>query len=264
MNQISNLFPKNWRNLHFIVLVFFSILLIFGGRNINDPASRLILNSFYYPFFKIKNFMVEMGTVSAENELLREQLVNAITRIAELDEEARENERLRSLLGFEPPRGYTLVPAKVISVTYDGALPVSAVVNRGARDMIAVDQPVVNQSGLIGRITEILGNVSVVQLLTDPANRVAARIAENREMGIVKYKTSDGLVLDNFPVQGTIHEGDLIVSSGLGGVYVAGLTVGTVREIIRPDDEQFYKVILDPAASFGSLEELFILRPENQ
>ena len=167
-------------------------------------------------------------------------------------------------MGFEPPEGYSLIPAKVISVTYNGALPISAVINRGAEDTVAVDQPVVNQSGLIGRITEILGNFSVVQLLTDPANRVAARVAETREMGIVKYKTNKGLVLDNFPVQGTIHEGDLIVSSGLGGVYVAGLTVGTVMEIIRPDDEQFCKVILDPAANFGSLEELFILRPDNK
>lgn len=264
MNQISNLFPKNWRNLHFIVLVFFSILLVFGGRNITEPASRLIISSFYYPFYKIKNFIMEMGTVAAENNLLREQLVRVSTRIAELEEEARENERLRFLLGFEPPEGYSLIPAKVISVTYNGALPVSAVINRGAEDTVAVDQPVVNQSGLIGRITEILGNFSVVQLLTDPANRVAARIAETREMGIVKYKTNKGLVLDNFPVQGTIHEGDLIVSSGLGGVYVAGLTVGTVMEIIRPDDEQFCKVILDPAANFGSLEELFILRPDNK
>ena len=103
-----------------------------------------------------------------------------------------------------------------------------------------------------------------MQLLTDPANRVAARIAETREMGIVKYKTNEGLILDNFPVQGKIHEGDLIVSSGLGGVYVAGLTVGTVLEIIRSDDAQFCKIILDPAANFGSLEELFILRADNK
>ena len=264
MNQISNLFPKSWRNLHFIVLVFFSILLLFGGKNITEPASRLIISSFYYPFFKIKNFIVEMSAVAAESDLLREQLVSASSRIAELEEEARGTERLRSLLGVDPPAGYSLVPAKVISVTYNGALPVSAVINRGARDTVAVDQAVVNQSGLIGRITEVLGNFSVVQLLTDPANRVAARIAETREMGIVKFKTNEGLILDNFPVQGKIHEGDLIVSSGLGGVYVAGLTVGTVREIIRPDDAQFCKIILDPAANFGSLEELFILRPVNK
>ena len=264
MNQISNLFPTNWRNLHFIVLVFFSILLLFGGRNITEPASRLIITSFYYPFFKIKNFIGEMSAVAAENDLLREQLVSASSRIAELEEEALENKRLGSLWDFDKLVGYSLVPAKIISVTYNGSLPVSAVINRGARDTVAVDQSVVNQSGLVGRITEILGNFSVVQLLTDPANRVAARIAETREMGIVKYKANEGMLLDNFPVQSVINEGDLIVSSGLGRVYVAGLTIGTVREITRPDDAQFSKVILDPAANFGSLEELFILRPDNQ
>ncbi|MEE8149549.1 MAG: rod shape-determining protein MreC [candidate division Zixibacteria bacterium] len=264
MNQISNLFPKNWRNLHFIVLVFFSILLIFGGETINAPTSRIIINSFYYPFFKIKTFVAEMSTISAENDLLRQQLVKSRTRIAMLEKEARKNERLGPLQDFEPPEGYSLVPAKVISVNYDGSLPISAVINRGARDTIAVDQPVVNLSGLIGRIKEIMGDVSVVQLLTDPANRVAARIAETREMGIVKYESNKGLVLANFPVQGEIHEGDLIVSSGLGGVYAAGLTIGNVKRVVRRDDEPFCDVTLEPAARFGSLEELFVLRSSEQ
>lgn len=260
MNQITNLFPKDWRNLHFILLVFFSLLLIIGGSTISSPVSRGILNSLYFPFFEVKNLMVRVGTVATENDLLRQDLVEVTTKVAILEEAARENERLRSILGFDPPAGYSLLPAKVISVSYEGPLPVSAVINRGAQDFVAIDQPVVNQQGLIGRIREIMNDVSVVQLLTDPSNRVAARIAESREMGIVKYQATEGLILDNFPIQGTIHEGDVIVSSGLGGVYVSGLLVGSVEEVKRLADEPFCEVRLSPAANFNSVEELFVLR----
>lgn len=204
--------------------------------------------------------MVEMSTISAENDLLREKLVESNTRIAILEEAARENERLRSILGFDPPAGYSLLPAKVVSVSYGGHRPVAAIINKGANDSVAIDQAVVNQQGLIGRIKEVMNNLAVVQLLTDPANRVAARVSDSREMGIVKFQSEQGLILDNFPVQGTIHEGDMIVSSGLGGVYVAGLLVGKVGTVVRKPDEPFCEIELQSAAVFSSVEELFVLR----
>jgi rod shape-determining protein MreC len=260
MTQITSLFPKNWRNLHLTLIVFFSILLIVNAFGINQIISRSLINSLYLPFFNLKNLALQMGTISSENELLRQKLVEANTRVAILEESARENERMRSILGFEPPAGYKLLPAKVVTVDYGGNRPVAAVINKGARDSVAIDQPVVNQQGLVGRIKEVMNDVSLVQLLTDPSNRVAARISDTREMGIVKYRTGEGLILDNFPIQGSIHEGDLIVSSGLGGVYTAGLVIGLVKEIVREPDEPFCEVKLSSAATFSSVEEIFVLR----
>ena len=83
-------------------------------------------------------------------------------------------------------------------------------------------------------------------------------------MGIVKYRFGEGLILDNFPIQGNIVEGDVVVSSGLGGIYPAGLVVGTVATVEREEDEAFCRVRLHPAANFSSIEELFILMPEDE
>lgn len=260
MSQITSLFPRDWRNLHFTLIVFFSLLLIINVPTINQFTSQAIVKTLYFPFFQLKNLLVEMGTISTENQLLRQKLVEANTRVALLQEAAKENERMRSILGFEPPAGYSLLPTRVVSVNFGGNRPVAAVINKGANDSVSVNQAVVNQQGLVGRIKEVMPNIAVVQLLTDPANRVAARISDTREMGIVKYFTGSGLMLDNFPVQGTIHEGDLIVSSGLGGVYVAGLLIGQVQGVIRQPDEPFCEVRLRPAASFSSVEEVFVLR----
>lgn len=260
MSQITSLFPKDWRNLHFTFIIFFSILFIIHVPAINEFSSQVIVKTLYLPFFRLKNLMIEIGNTSSEIDLLRQKLVEAGTKNSLLEEADRENKRMRVILGFEPPAGYSLLPAKVISVNYGGNRPVAAIISKGSNDAVAVDQPVVNQFGLVGRIKEVTKDFSIVQLLTDPANRVAARISDTREMGIVRYQSGKGLLLDNFPFQGTIQEGDVIVSSGLGGVYVAGLLIGQVGTVVRQPDEPFCEIVLLPAASYSSVEEVFVLR----
>src|SRR5574341_468235 len=110
MSQITNLFPRDWRNLHFTLIVFFSLLLMINVPTINQFTSQAIVQTLYFPFFQLKNLLVEMGTISTENQLLRQKLVEANTRVALLQEAAKENEGMRSILGFEPPAGYSLLP----------------------------------------------------------------------------------------------------------------------------------------------------------
>jgi rod shape-determining protein MreC len=98
--------------------------------------------------------------------------------------------------------------------------------------------------------------------LTDPVNRVAVRVADSREMGIARFTTRVGMILDNFPIQGDIKVNDRILSSGLGGVYPPGLLVGQVSRVERPAESPFCEVWIDATANFNSLEEMFLLRPD--
>jgi rod shape-determining protein MreC len=259
MNRKHRLFSTKQLKFQFSSILALSFVLAFGGEGLTALVSQTIIGGLYYPFFKIESYVEKLQTSSAEIDQLRLSVVEASIALSMLEEAGRENERLRSVLGFELSPGYSLLPAKVISVR-SGRLPISAIINRGASDSILVDQPVINQQGLIGRIESVAEDFAVVQLLTDPVNRVAARVADSREMGIVRYDVTDGLLLDNFPIQGSARVGDIIVSSGLGGVYAPGLTVGTVTEIVRPEDEPFCIIKMTPAANFHSIEELFVLR----
>ena len=263
MNKISNLVSKHIRNVHFVSTAVLVILLFVGDSFVNPFINQVVSVVFYAPFSKLKNSYLELNSVADNNEKLSQTLIEASLKIAIYEESQKENDRLRSILGFEPPPEYSLLPAEVISIsgTY---IPISAIINLGTDDSILVDQPVINQQGLIGRISLVSDNYSVVQLLTDPSNRVAARVSESREMGIIKYNTGDGMLLDNFPIQGTINIGDHVVSSGLGGVYPAGLVVGTVIEIIKEELQPFYLVKVAPVANFYSLEELFVLREDRK
>jgi rod shape-determining protein MreC len=263
MKWISSLFSRYWRNLHFVGVLFLTTVLIVGQVGYNSMISEVFLAAFYYPFAKARAFVVELIKVNEENQRLRQALVESSIQIYGIEEIKRENSRLRAILGFEPPAGYRLLPAKVVA-TIGEKIPISATINRGKVDSVYINQTVINQQGLVGRVIAVGDFTATVQLLTDPANRCAARVSDTREMGIVKYLPSDGLMLDNFPVEGSIKEGDVIISSGLGGVYPAGLVVGVVSEAERPNDRPFYDVIITPMANFNSLEEVFLLRPDTR
>ncbi len=261
MSWITNLFAKHWRNFHLLAIVLLSAVLIMAPSGVGPTVNQIVFSMFYWPFAEVKNSVSELASVADKNSELRRELTEASIAISMYEEAGRENARLRSVLGFEPPPGYRLLPVEVVSVSGD-YFPMSAIINRGFEDSIYVDQPVINQQGLIGRISSVSADFATVQLLTDPSNRVAARLAGSREMGIIKFTVSDGMILDNFPVQGTINISDTVLSSGLGGVYPAGLRVGTVREVYRPEHEPFCDIVVDPAVNFHSVDELFVLMVE--
>jgi rod shape-determining protein MreC len=263
MNRFSNLFIKHLRNLHLSFAIVLLGIIFIGQNSFVSHLDEVVFAIFHSPFSNLKQTYFDFSNVSEENERLSQILIETSVKLAFMEEAELENERLRSVLGFQPPPSYTLLPAEVISVVGD-YIPMAVVINRGLNDSLAIDMPVINQLGLIGRITEVSNGTSVVQLLTDPTSRVAARVVESREMGIVKYHGSRGMILDNFPIQGKINIGDQIISSGLGGVYPSGLYVGQVTEVEKVELQPFYDVKVKPAANFYSIEELFILRVENQ
>ena len=105
---------------------------------------------------------------------------------------------------------------------------------------------------------------SVVELLTSPANRVAVRVSSTRDMGILKFQHKKGLILEHIPVQSEIKAGDTIVTSGLGGIYAPGFLIGTVKTVERVKDNPFCEIVIESAANFSSIEELFMLKKNLQ
>lgn len=258
---MSSLFARYWRNLHVAAVATLSVLLILHLANLEGLARQAIVGSIYYPFFKLRAVVTDFAAVREENNRLTESLVEASLKLSEVGEMSRENIRLREIIEFQPPSGYTLIPARVIAVT-GTRLPIGATINRGAIDGIKVNQPIVNQYGLIGRVASVESQMASIQILSDPANRVAVRLSQSREMGIVRYDPARGFMMDNFPTAGAIIEGDTVISSGLGGVYPAGMMVGRVVSIERPVDIPFCYVTIEPMVNFNSLEEVFILKSE--
>jgi len=115
-------------------------------------------------------------------------------------------------------------------------------------------------TGLVGRTTSILDNKVTVELLTSPNCMVAARDQNTRALGIIMWNLGQELLLDNVPVQDSVAVGDTIITSGLGGLYPAGLPIGTVEKSELPAKGFFKRITIKPFVNFNRLDELFILK----
>lgn len=244
--------------LHVAVAIVLSLVCLIAGPDLSGTAGNITTTLFYYPFYRLQTTLQTLSGTAEENAALRTNLVEISTRLQLYDETLEENLRLRSLLGFVPPSAFYIVPTEIIGVHGSG-LPTTVLINLGQRDSIRVNQPVINQYGLAGRVAQVLPDYSVVYLLTEPRCRVAARVKRSREQGIIRYSMTSGMILDNLPRQGDVAVGDTVITSGLGGIFPEGLIVGVIRSVEVSEREFFYSIGMAPAVNFNGLDELYIL-----
>ena len=175
----------------------------------------------------------------------------------QMQEAAWENVRLRKALSFRPLNDNTrVISAEVIGRDPDHIYD-TIVINVGRKHGVDKDMPVVTPEGLVGHIAQVGTSDSVVQLLM--RTRVSALIQETRAQGIVSW--IDGQFRLQFvEASNVVREGDLVVSSGLGGRYPKGIPIGTVMGM-SPEKRTpvFLRVVLKSLVDFSILEEVFVL-----
>ena len=202
-----------------------------------------------------------LSDLRLQNEILREQNLRLSMELVELRESKLKNERLRGLLNFrqENQSAGDYLAAKVIARDPD-RITNTLLIDIGQTDGVQERMPVVTADGLVGRVLEVHSWTSVVQLLLDRNCRVSAIVQrKSRTQGIVMVEGGT-LYLSHVPLRSQVEEGDVVVSSGLGGIFPGGLLIGTVT--VLGDEEQglFREVILTPGVNFANLEEVFVLK----
>jgi len=189
-------------------------------------------------------------------EALRQQQANALT-MAQL---RRENEELRGLLALGQSIEDEFVSARVLSVDLN---PFShrLVINQGRRHGLTPAMAVVDQSGLIGQIDTVSQTTASVILITDPDHALPVRIARTGAITLAYGGGLDGdLSLPELPKNVDLVPNDVLESSGLGGVFPAGLPVGVITELIRPADQTFAKATAKPIGQHDRSRFVMVLQ----
>jgi len=208
--------------------------------------------------------------VEEENRRLRRELDDSRRQNYFLREQALENDRLRRLLNFRPKEVIkTWIPAQVIAHNLSG-LNRTITIDKGARDGIRPRMAVIAyDSALVGQILDepgsaIAAHTCQVLLISDRRSRVdvAVQRPESRAKGILAGRPeSNDLELLYMERLADIRKGDLLISSGYGGVFRKGWPVGLVTEI-RHEPNLFYpRVLVEPVADFSRLEEVMAIMP---
>ncbi len=210
--------------------------------------------------FRVWNGYFYLVGLQRQVETLKKENARLATQAAAAEELRLENERLRELLKFKRASNYKTVAARVISL---GLSPYFHVVriDKGRDDGIAVGMPVVTAKGVVGQVVNAGSWQSEVLTLVDRSSAIDVLCQRTRSRGLLAGSGfRDKLEFKYLSKFEDIAKGDLLITSGLDGVYPKGLPVGTVRRAERDIHGLFYKKTdVKPAVDFDRLEEVLVI-----
>jgi rod shape-determining protein MreC len=119
--------------------------------------------------------------------------------------------------------------------------------------------PVVTARGLVGRVVEVFASYSRVQLVTDPDTAVNVRFQTSRTEGILSAELNGELLVDLIDLNAELSEGELVLTSGLGGKYPTNIPIGQVISIRRRDFDLFQTATIQPSVDFDSLNIVLVI-----
>lgn len=250
-----------------VVLVALIILSASGilGKII-DPLRNLVI-FFQLPFVKILEklevffrVIISLRELALENEVLSRQVEELSVEIAEHEKAKAENKFLREALGFQTQNRGELVPAEI---TAFDILNVSQTItiDRGRDDGVVAGDAVIAAKGiLVAVVSEVFDSTSQAELLTSSAVAVNAEVLPTGASGIVRGEHGLGLLLDLVSHNDVIKEGDLVVTSGLGGGSPKNLLIGEIGKIISGGPELFQQASINPAADLRHNKIVYVLK----
>jgi rod shape-determining protein MreC len=208
-------------------------------------------------------FVGDIATVYRDNQMIKSENDELRQQTLQLNEAMAENVRLKAILDYKKSAPqFDFVVATVIARD-PGAWTSTVVINRGSSDGILKDMPVVTPRGLVGNVVQVFPNSSKVLLLTDAKSAVGSLVQrlESRVAGIVEGVGATALAprMVNLARDADVIKGDRIITSGLGGIYPKGLSVGEVTEIVNEEGGLLKYAILKASADFDRLEEVMVL-----
>jgi rod shape-determining protein MreC len=255
--------------LYLSAFVLLSLVLLVLPQQVKSDISGFVYRFTYGPFYALGSHIQELEGVREENKKLHRKVMEFSLKNFWLEEERLENRRLRELLDFRSELEYKVIPADLV-----GAEPnrrhFSVLINKGSDEGIRRNMPVVNMHGLVGKTVDVSPHTSVVQLMIDPSFRVSALDQRSRVYGIIRPGSGFSLTLDNVPLTEDIEVGDGVISSGLGGIFPAGIKIGTViavetQKTLSREDYSFgifKRISVRPSVDPSSLEEVFVMEVE--
>jgi rod shape-determining protein MreC len=272
----SAIFKKSVTNFYLLIfLISLSIISIVidlkypSTNNIRVIINDFIVNPIQYIVKTPSNFFYSLvEEKEAINQLrlkidkLQEDNKVMKINLQRLDILQNEIDRLRSIKSKMTKKIENIKIAKIIQ---RDAIPnkESIKMSIGLKDYIKIGQTVMGTNGLVGQVVEVSMYSSKVLLITDINSNVPAIITRTGKQIIVKGRSQDDLLEISFLNNDTdVRSGDLIVTSGQAGRFIASLNIGRVIEIIRNEGERFATVIIEPSEYINNINEIIVTSDE--
>ena len=202
---------------------------------------------------------LDLRHVREQNKQLRDQVSRLQLEQASLLEDARQGQRLQSLLAFKEHYIYSTVPAQVIGTAGTDQSRV-LYIDKGAKDGLKPDMAVITPDGIVGKLKDVFGHTSQVLVINDQTSGAGVLLESTRLRGVLRGNALGQPQIINMLPDERVKPGERVITSGGDQIYPRGLPVGVVAKIV-PDSQNppYIDIVVKPAANLGHLEELLVI-----
>ena len=258
----------------FFLSVLSVVVMVMDHRGLYIETARQWMGVVTHPFYAVVQAPSDVwnwltGSFADRNELqtdntkLSEELRVARVKLLRFDSLVEENTRLRAIRAASQGIGQRTLIAEIIKVDVD-PFRHRVRINKGSNDGVFKDQPVLDAFGIVGQVTRVDRYGAEVILISDAAHAIPVQINRN---GIRTIAVGIGdvgeLSLPYLTVESDNKVGDLLVSSGLDGIFPAGYPVARITRVKRDPAETFAVVEAKPLAQLDRIREVLLLWHEN-
>jgi rod shape-determining protein MreC len=208
---------------------------------------------------RTREFFASRAELRRENAELRTEKLQDAPAILALEAMRSENEQLRRLIGAREK-----LPARAIfaEIVYAGRDPFSrkVIIDRGNQQGVTAGQAVIDAAGVLGQVTRVQPLLAEVTLLTDKDHAIPVQVLRNGLRGVA-YGSGDGSTMElrHMAANAEVDKGDLLVTSGIDGVYPVGLPVARVVRVERDAAYAFAKIVCQPVAGTDQHRQVLVL-----
>lgn len=229
-----------------------------GAFTVVTMPVRTIGATVSLPFQGLGNIFSNLTSDQETLSDLKVQNEELQARNAELEEAEKTAKRLQDLLNLQDSYSLQSTGARIISGSSDSWTS-TVTINLGSAAGLTVGMPVMASNGVIGQITECGLTSSVVRLLDDENSSVSAMVQSSRAQGMLNGSATGQLTLDLVATDQSVEVGDLIVTSGLGGVFPKGLPLGHVTNVERTPGSLYLEITVEAFSSTENYEEVIVI-----
>lgn len=254
---------KGKKRLIILFSLIFIALAVMTYQHAGRPSA---LHRFLsYPYDLLNKFTSSVNTTFFEvwdtfyeNRRLKKELARGLLERQRYAEIIQENKRLKEVLLLKAHLPNYVTTARIIARGYDSLLN-TAILDKGESSGIKKDMAVITTKGLFGKIYSVKADFSEVLLLRDTNFSVAVRLQNSRREGVLSGSGSSYGLLKYIPPEETVARGEMLVTSGLDGLFPQGLPVGVVNKVKKEGVEFFQYIEVMPFQSDSTAEEVVIL-----
>ena len=257
----------------FLGIIIFSLknnsnIISSGVGSVISPLQKIIYNA----NDKLKesfDFFINFSKVKQENKELAAKNAELENQLIEYNRMKDENTRLREMFDYsQANQNYNYLGCNIVGYS-GGNISNGYIIDKGTNDGLKKDMIIITSVGLVGKITKADTNFSIVQTIMNENIAVAAMVESTRQttgilQGGVNSKNEKLVTLSNIPMDSEIKEGDVILTSGLGGMYPKEIRIGEVISIDIDSVGLMKKALVRPYVDFDKLDGVFVVVPKEE